>query len=92
MRKVRFAEHQIITLIKSVEVGLTIKVVCLEAGVSEATYYNCKSRYGCMKGSDIRTLKDLEGENRPLKLMSTDLSQENCVLLSVIENNFQAGL
>lgn len=54
MRKARFTEHQIITVIKSVEAGRTVKDVCREAGISEATYYNWKSRYG---GMDLLILK-----------------------------------
>ncbi|OIX93129.1 transposase [Serratia fonticola] len=46
MRKARFTEHQIIAVIKSVEAGRTVKDVCRETGISEATYYNWKSRYG----------------------------------------------
>ena len=51
MRKVRFTEHQIITVIKSVEAGRTVKDICREAGISEATYDNWKSKYGDMKVS-----------------------------------------
>ena len=54
MRKVRFTEHQIITVIKSVEAGRTVKDICREAGISEATYDNWKSKYGDMKASDIK--------------------------------------
>lgn len=54
MRKARFTEHQIIAVIKSVEAGRTVKDVCREAGISEATYYNWKSRYGGMEASDIK--------------------------------------
>ena len=49
MRKARFTEHQIIAVIKSVEAGRTVKDVCREAGISEASYYNWKSRYGGSK-------------------------------------------
>ena len=49
MRKARFTEHQIIAVIKSVEAGRTVKDVCREAGISEATYYNWKSRYGAWR-------------------------------------------
>ena len=62
MRKARFTEHQIIAVIKSVEAGRTVKHVCREAGISEATYYNWKSRYGGMEASDIKKIKDLEDE------------------------------
>jgi putative transposase len=51
MRKARFTEHQIIAVIKSVEAGRTVKDVCREAGISEATDYNWKSRYGGMEAS-----------------------------------------
>lgn len=54
MRKARFIEHQIIAMIKSVEAGRTVKDVCREAGISEATYYNWKSSYGGMEASDIK--------------------------------------
>lgn len=48
MRKVRFTEHQIIAVLKSVEAGRTVKDVCREAGISEASYYNWKAKYGCI--------------------------------------------
>ncbi|WP_370609737.1 IS3 family transposase [Citrobacter portucalensis] len=85
MRKARFTEHQIIAVIKSVEAGRTVKDVCREAGISEATYYNWKSRYGGMEASDIKKIKDLEDENRRLKQMFADLSLENRALKDVIE-------
>lgn len=54
MRKARFTEKQIIAVIKSVEAGRTVKDVCREVGISEATYYNWKSRYGGMEASVIK--------------------------------------
>lgn len=54
MRKARFTEHLIIAVIKSVEAGRTVKDVCREANISEAIYYNWKSRYGGMEASDIK--------------------------------------
>lgn len=85
MRKARFTEHQIIAVIKSVEAGRTVKDICREAGISEATYYNWKSRYGGMEASDIKKIKDLEDENRRLKQMFADLGLENRALKDVIE-------
>ena len=85
MRKARFTEHLIIAVIKSVETGRTVKDVCRETGISEATYYNWKSRYGGMEASDIKKIKDLEDENRRLKQMFADLSLENRALKDVIE-------
>lgn len=72
-------------MIKSVEAGRTVKDVCREAGVSEATYYNWKARYGGMEPSDIKKIKGLEDENRRLKQMFADLSLENRALKDVIE-------
>lgn len=85
MRKARFTEYQIIAVIKSVEAGRTVKDVCRETGISEATYYNWKCRYGGMEASDIKKIKDLEDESRRLKQMFADLSLENRALKDVIE-------
>lgn len=85
MRKARFTESQIITVIKAVEAGRTVKDVCREAEISEATYYNWKAKYGGMEVSDIKRMKDLEDENRRLKQMFADLSLENRALKDVIE-------
>ncbi len=89
MRKARFTEHQIIAVLKSVEAGRTVKDVCREAGISEASYYNWKAKYGGMEASDIKKLKDLEEENRRLKQMVTDLSLECRALKDVIEKSFK---
>ena len=67
MKKSRFTETQIVKILKEVETGRLVKEVCREYGVSEATYYNWKSKYGGMEASDIKRLKELEDENRRLK-------------------------
>lgn len=85
MRKARFTEHQIIAVIKPVEAGRTVKDVCREVGISEATYYNWKSKYGGMEASDIKKIKEPEDENRRLKQMFADLSLECRALKDVIE-------
>ncbi len=54
MRKALFTEHQIIAVLKSVEAGRTVKDVCREAGISEASYYNWKAKFGGMEASDIK--------------------------------------
>ena len=69
MRKSKFSEHQIITILKAVEAGRTVRDVCREHEISEATYYQWKSKYGGMEASDIRRLRELEEENRRLKAM-----------------------
>jgi putative transposase len=84
MGKSRFTETQIITILKEVEKGRTVKDVCRESSVSDATYYQWKSKYGGMEASDIRKLRELEDENRRLKQMYADLSLENRALKDVI--------
>jgi len=54
MRKIRFTEHQIIAVLKSFEAGRTVKDVCREAAISEASYYNWKAKYGGMEAADIK--------------------------------------
>lgn len=85
MRKARFTEHQIIAVRKSVEAWRTVKDACREAGISEASYYNWKAKYGGMEASDIKKLKNPEEENRRLKQMLADLSLECRTLKDVIE-------
>ena len=84
MRKSKFSEHQIIAILKGVEGGRTVRDVCREHEISDATYYQWKSKYGGMQASDIKRLRELEDENRRLKQMSADLLLENRALKDVI--------
>jgi putative transposase len=70
--------------LESVEAGRTVKDVCREHEVSEAAYYQWKSKYGGMQASDTKRLRELEDENRRLKQMSADLLLENRALKDVI--------
>jgi putative transposase len=85
MRKRRFTEQQIIKVLKQVEGGRSVQDVCREYGVSQATYYNWKAKYGGMEASDIKRLKELEAENRRLKQMYANLSLENEALKDIVE-------
>src|SRR5437763_7879537 len=73
MKRSKFSEHQIIAILKAVEAGRTVKDVCREHEVSDATYYKWKTKYGGMEAADIRRLRELEDENRRLKQMSAEL-------------------
>lgn len=85
MRKSKFTEYQIVKILKAVEGGRTVKEVCRENGISSATFYKWKSKYGGLEASDIQRMKDLEAENRKLKQMFAELSLENTMLKDVIE-------
>ena len=84
MKRSRFTESQIVRILKEVEGGRMVKDVCREYGMSDATYYNWKAKYGGMEVSDVKRLKELENENRRLKQMYADLSLENRVLKDAI--------
>jgi putative transposase len=87
MKKGKHTEEQIIGVLKRVEAGQTVKDVARELGVSEATIYTWKSKYGGMEVSDARRLKELEDENRRLKHMVADLSLDKEALKGVIRKN-----
>ena len=80
MKKTRFTETQIVSILKQQEGGLSVKDICREHSISEATFYNWKSKYGGMEASDVRRLKDLEEENSQLKRMYADLALDNKIL------------
>ena len=84
MRKSKYSEHQILAILKAVEASRTVRDVCREHEISDATYYQWKSKYGGMQASDIKRLRELEDENRRLKQMSADLLLENRALKDVI--------
>lgn len=65
--KNRFTEEQIIGVLKEVEIGMKVAEVCRKYGISEATYYNWKAKFGGMTVSDAKRLKALESENAKLK-------------------------
>jgi len=70
----------IVSILKQQEAGIPTKEICRQHGISEATFYNWKSRYGGMEASDVKRLKDLEEENSRLKKMFADLSLDNQIL------------
>lgn len=87
MKKGRFTEEQIIGVLKQHEAGRSVPDLAREIGVSAATIYTWKSRYGGMEVSDAQKLKGLEDENRRLKHLVADLSLDKEVLKAVIQKN-----
>ena len=85
MRKSKFSEHQIIGALKRAEQGAPVKDICRELGISSATFYQWRSKYGGLEASDLKRLKDLEAENRRLKQMYADLSLDHRILKDIVE-------
>ena len=84
MKRNRFTETQIVTILKKQESGIKIADICRENGISDATFYNWKAKYGGMEIREVKRLKELEEENNRLKKMFADLSLENYALKDLI--------
>lgn len=85
MKKSRFTETQIIAILKEADGGMPVKEVCRKHGISDATYYKWKSRYGGLEASELKRVKELEAENARLKRMYADLALENTAMKDVIK-------
>lgn len=85
MKKGRFTEQQIVSALKKQEAGLSVKDISRELGISEATFYNWKAKYGGMEASDVAKMKELERENAELKKMFAEISIENRAMRNLIE-------
>jgi putative transposase len=85
MKTGRFSESQIIGILKQQEAGMKTADICREHGISQATFYNWKSKYGGMEASDVRRLRDLEQENARLKRMYAELSLDHQILKDILE-------
>ncbi len=84
MKRSRFTEQQVFAILKEVEAGATVKDVCRQHGVSPATYFKWKSKYGGLELSELRRMKDVEQENFRLKQMYADTALENKALKDLI--------
>ena len=85
MKKSRFTEEQIAFALRQAESGTVVAEVCRKMGISEATFYNWKKKYGGLGVTELRRLKQLEEENARLKRMVADLSLDKQMLQEVIQ-------
>jgi putative transposase len=88
MKKKRFTEAQIFNILKEFDAGKNILELSREHGVSKATIYNWKSKYGGMEMNELKRVKELEDENRRLKQMYADLALDNKMLKDILGKKF----
>ena len=88
MRKSRFSEEQIIGILKEHQAGMPVADICRKHGISDATLYAWRSKYGGMEVSDARKLKTLEDENRRLKKLLAESMLDVATLREMMGKNF----
>ena len=88
MRQRRFTEEQIIGVLKQAEAGIKTAEICRQHGISSATFYKWKGKYGGLEVSEARRLRQLEDENRRLKQIVADLTLDNQALKTVLAKKF----
>ncbi len=84
MKTSKFNEAQIAFALKQAELGTKVEEVCRKLGVSEATFYNWKKKYGGVGPSELRRMRQLEEENAKLKRLVADLSLDKVMLQDVL--------
>jgi len=88
MKQSRYSEEQIVGILKEAEAGISVAELCRKYGMSDATYYNWKAKYGGMTTSDLKKLKHYESENRKLKQMVAEQALDIRALKEVVSKNF----
>ena len=84
MRRSRFTETQIVAILQEAEAGKKTREICRQHGISDATYYHWKSKYGGMSASELKRLKESEGEVTQYKWMYAERARENDALKALI--------
>jgi putative transposase len=87
MKRTKFTEQQIVFALKQAETGTRVDEVCRKMGISEATFYNWKKKYGGLGVNELRELKQLKEENTRLKQIVADLSLDKQMLQDVLKKN-----
>lgn len=88
MKRSRFSEEQIIAVLKEQEAGMATADVCRRHGISSATFYKWKAKYGGLEVSDARRLRSLEEENARLKHLLADAMLDNAMLKEISAKKF----
>ncbi len=88
MKKKRFTEAQIVSILHQQEAGKLVKEISREHGISDATFYNWKAKYGGMQVSDVKRMKDLEAENARLKRIVANQTLEIDAIKTVLEKKY----
>jgi putative transposase len=88
MRKGRFSEEQIISVLKEHQAGIPVVELCRKHGISDATFYTWRTKYGGMEVSGARKLKALEDENRKLKKLLAESMLDVATLREALAKNF----
>jgi len=84
LKKSRFTESQIVAVLKEGEAGVPVAELCRQHGISNATYYQWKSKYSGVQVSELQRLRELGAENARLKRMYADLALENAAIKDVL--------
>jgi len=88
MKKSRYSEEQIIAVLKEHQAGIPVSELCRKHGISDATFYTWRKKYGGMEVSDARRLKGLEEENRKLKRLLAESMLDVATLREALGKNF----
>ena len=88
MKRSRFTEEQIIGILKEHQAGLSASELCRKHGISDATFYNWRSKYGGMEVSEAKRLKQLEDENAKLKRLLAEQMMDVATLREMLRKNF----
>ncbi len=88
MKKSRYSDNQILNILKQAEAGVPVPELCREHGMSSASFYKWRAKYGGMDASLMRRLKDLEEENRRLKKMYAEERLKHEIVQEALEKNW----
>lgn len=88
MKRSRFSDQQIIGVLKENEAGAKVDELCRRHGISSATFYAWRKKFGGMEVSDARRLRELEGENAELKRLLADQMLDNAAMRELLAKNW----